>query len=359
MRKTCLTLTLALAGTLAAASADAQLQLQANQTLSQQISALRAQGWRETAPGLVQRSRAGFVTETLAYGSEGLAWAIRETDQRLRLALDRSTTKETPELLAEIEALSAALAALEAADPGPSANEMRNTTTNCTFSFGAAADAYATTWVQGVGGSSSSSYSTGCAEYPGSVWASNFGSTATGYASWGQGRYGTNVSIAGSVNAEGGPDCYSEAFASVNVQGINLFYSAYDNNFTCPTAPPTVSISGLSFVSIWGYDCAYLTWTANASGGTPGYTYSWTIDGAYVGGGSSYSQWYCGSDWTYNDVESVNVVVTDAANQPATAGFQTNIYYRQEIYDECGPYRRICYYEPINGPKPGPTSDGK
>lgn len=68
--------------------------------------------------------------------------------------------------------------------------------------------------------------------------------------------------------------------------------------------PPTVTITGPSSVR----PAATCLWTANVSGGLAPYYYSWTINGAPVGGNSPELIYQNGgTNFT------INVVVTDAA----------------------------------------------
>lgn len=87
--------------------------------------------------------------------------------------------------------------------------------------------------------------------------------------------------------------------------------------------PLTASISGQDYVEIFGTLCADLTWTANVSGGTPAYTYSWTIGTSttVLSTTSTLTKRVCNSQ-TLN----VKLAVRDSASQTANATFTTIVY---------------------------------
>jgi hypothetical protein len=68
--------------------------------------------------------------------------------------------------------------------------------------------------------------------------------------------------------------------------------------------------------------CPSATWTANVSGGTPPYSYSWTIDPSttVLSTTNSLSKTSC----TSQDV-TVRLTVRDSASQTATAIFYTSL----------------------------------
>jgi hypothetical protein len=103
-----------------------------------------------------------------------------------------------------------------------------------------------------------------------------------------------------------------------------------------PPPPLTASITGPSEVSILTMGaCKTITWTGSATGGTPGYTYSWYIGTSTTvqGTSSTLSKQFCGPQ-TIN----VKLVVRDAAAQSANATFTTQIVYDGEPM--CGKY--VC-----------------
>jgi hypothetical protein len=304
---------------LLAPPAWAQLHLAAGQTLSSQGIRLEAEGWRSVGEGVLQRALEGGSLETLAYGREGFGWVRMEMQERLDQGLDRISTAPSSALQGRIEGLRAALAQLEGATPRLSAKEAADRAFVCSSFFYAPADAHGTSPGRGAMGLATAYYFSLCPNQPARVWASAFASAADGYASWGRSGAGQTAMVFGSATAPGGPDCYSEAFASVTVEALSFFYSAYDANFRCPASAPAVRIAGPASLSLTGTACVTATWTAQASGGIGPYGYSWTIDGQPRGSSPTLSQSYCGASGPSMDIDTLRVVVTDAAGEETSA----------------------------------------
>jgi hypothetical protein len=93
-------------------------------------------------------------------------------------------------------------------------------------------------------------------------------------------------------------------------------------SYTAITAP-TVSISGPAYVS--GTSCTNVTWNLSYSGGSPAYSFAWTVDGVATGSSTSTSitKQYCSG--TDRDV-SVGLTVTDTAGHTGSATFTTTVY---------------------------------
>jgi hypothetical protein len=97
----------------------------------------------------------------------------------------------------------------------------------------------------------------------------------------------------------------------------------FTTNITYTSGPPTASISGPTSVQLLSSgECKNITWTASATGGTPGYTYSWYIGTSTTvqGTAATLTKSYCGPQ-TIN----VKVVVLDSATQTDDATFTTTI----------------------------------
>ena len=96
---------------------------------------------------------------------------------------------------------------------------------------------------------------------------------------------------------------------------IGVTYEQNATNYTCPTAPPTATITGVTGSFISGFTCKTITWSSTVTGGTPGYTYTWYRDGYQVGTSSSYSETFCGDNYTWTEYVNLSLTVSDAANQ--------------------------------------------
>jgi hypothetical protein len=99
------------------------------------------------------------------------------------------------------------------------------------------------------------------------------------------------------------------------------------------TAPLAASISGESEAYLLSAtDCHDLTWSANVSGGTPAYTYSWTIGTSttVLSTTSSLTKRVC-SPQTLN----VKLTVRDSASQTANATFTTTVYQESTCFAQC------------------------
>jgi hypothetical protein len=128
------------------------------------------------------------------------------------------------------------------------------------------------------------------------------------------------------------------------------YYTEAPANYSCPPpppSPPTVSISGPSNIYTDYYNsCATVTWTASASGGTPGYSYNWYIGSTFQGSGSQLSQTYC----SYTGYVTVTAVAYDSASQSGQASFST--YFSHDPYNGggggCDPYDCYCLQSETN-----------
>jgi hypothetical protein len=108
-----------------------------------------------------------------------------------------------------------------------------------------------------------------------------------------------------------------------------------DTHTTSITFPPptlTASISGESEAYVYGTTCYDLFWSANVSGGTPAYTYSWTI-------GTSTTVLSTTSTLTKRvcTAQTLNVKLTarDSAAHTANATFTTTVVKETACFAQC------------------------
>lgn len=320
------------------------------------LAKLEREGWKPLTEGVLQRQKGGNKVETFAYGPEGMKWVLQELEGRYIEMTDAYKAEPTRKLRQSIRKLRGTIEGiregLEAGEFSSPLDKASTTVNGCDISFGYHADAYPLNPGPGVGAAANSYFYNNC-NFQGEVYAE-----AKGYATNGSlvternefdgPKYGPNISAAASTSVSGRPSCYSSAYSYVYSSVIG-FYSASDSNSQCPDPPLTVTISGPSSVSISGYNCRTLTWTANASGGVPPYiSYNWVVDGWSAGSGSSYSDTFCGDNINWTQTVNLQVTVTDSVYNTASDSHSTTIYYSRS--STCDPYAAnpdiICPVEP-------------
>jgi len=306
------------------------------QTFNDPLSYLQAHGWKVVSDGVLQRERRAGEVETFVYGSSGFAWKLQDlqnqlatlralfqahpdADLRKAIVNHRQAIAKTQELLERAKA---------AEEKGVAPVVPKDT---CTITYTYNADAGYFTSAQGTWASANASFSNNCG-LSGDVYAyatataTVNGAPTTMTVSDGT-RSGANVSASAYAYVYGVPSCSSYAYASVSSNSLNpSSYSRSASNSSCPLPnPPTVSISGTSFVSLQGYTCKTYTFTATVSGGVPGYSYQWYIDGYPDGTGSTYSYTWCGDNFNSSYTDTVSVTVTDSASQTGSASHNVNV----------------------------------
>ncbi|HSG38128.1 MAG TPA: hypothetical protein VLE27_00700, partial [Thermoanaerobaculia bacterium] len=302
------------------------------------IERLTSEGWRPVVEGVFQRDRGGSVVESIAFGPEGFAWRIEELRGRLAKMEAEQKAYPSKKLARSIAAQKREIARLQQALENGEVSSAQSATTQdkviingCDVTYGAHADAYYQTSSQGVGASANAHFTNNCGHSGHTeayvyVRATLNGVTSTH--SVFDPKDGNGITSNASWSLQGGPDCYSQASASVNSVSLGVSYSVFDENYECPQAPaPTVTITGPTSSFILGYNCRTLIWYANVSGGVAPFTYTWWRDGYYVGSGSSYSEQFCGSNFTYTETVNLQVDVADALSRGAWDTHSTTINY--------------------------------
>jgi hypothetical protein len=300
------------------------------------VDKMLAEGWQPVAPGVLEWKTEGNRVETFAVGAEGFAWMAEQLKAQLGFLLDQYRVSPTPELLETIHSLEAEVAKLQSYAEGFKGNSSTQALEGCDFSFGAHADAYPTRPTQGVGADADAYWYNNCG-YVGDTYAYVLArATLNGVETTITRTHpnsGTNVSSNVSATVPGDTNCYSYALGRVNQFDLGISYQTADENFICPPNL-TATINGPTSVTIWDYACKTVTWTSSVSGGTPGYTYAWYIDGYFAGSGSSLSRTYCGNGTAYTNTENVSLTVTDSVGWTASDTHTTYIYFRVTI-DPC------------------------
>jgi hypothetical protein len=312
---------------------------------------LLSEGFSPVAQGVFQRDMGGNKVETAALGAEGAAWMRQEIEARLIFLSAEYVARPTPELLKVLTELQALQNSLDQDATGGSAGLFSEAApagdmidSGCSVSYNANADAYPLTSSQGVGATASAAYYhscyTGAQTYAYAYASATSGGTTT-TVTQSDPDSGWNISSSATASVNGSSNCYASAQAYVYQSGYLLNFS--DTHSGCPIPLPTVSVSvSPSSVYLVGYNCQLVTWTASASGGTPGYSYYWTTSGTT---GSSYSDFVCGyNSYNYYSITH-NVTVTDAASLTASAG--ATAYVSTEPESNPCPVRFCNEYEPI------------
>jgi len=330
-------------------------------TSKEPLAKFLEEGWKPVAEGVLQRQKGGNKVESLAYGVEGLQWALQDMETRQSALVERYQAHPSPELQKAVHKLKASIdriqASLDEGKVSSSASLEKVIVNGCDVSYGAHADAFPLSPGPGVGATADSYFYNNCG-YSGEVYAQVNGDATSGsihnYVSQTDGpKYGGNISASASVNVNGRPSCHSDAYSYTYSSGLGIWLSASDSNDTCPDPPLSVSISGPASTTVLGYACKTLTWTASASGGVPPYTsYQWYRDGYPAGTGSSYSETFCGDNVTYTESFGLSVTVTDSVGSQASSGnYGVSIFYRRSG-TTCDPYatgttgKIICPQQP-------------
>ncbi|HEY9420251.1 MAG TPA: hypothetical protein VIW92_02465 [Thermoanaerobaculia bacterium] len=308
------------------------------------------QGWQKVQEGVLQRSVGGSQVETFTYGEAGLRWTVESLKQQVNSLQQFYNQHPSTELAQAIDHLQnqigVANARLESGQvEEPSSEQMEN----CDISYGAHANA------DSLGGGSQ-----GVTASSNAYFHNNCGFLGNTYAlSQVQGAINTVFTIKTQEDPKSGgawldsatqlslgasSQCYSRAYARAWSDGLNISYETLDENYVCPPPPPlpSVWISGTANVyTDYYYPCADVTWTANVSGGTPGYSINWYIGGAYQGSGTQLTKQYCYTNATV----TATAQVTDAASQTAQASYTTNIHYTNN-YNPCADNPYSCECDP-------------
>ena len=325
------------------------------------------EGWTQVTDGVLQRTQEGGQTETFTYGEDGLRWTARRLEARLGFLQGEYDAHPSEKLARVIEDLKTQLIQLDQnLKNGTAQAEVASpdTLTDCIIQYGAHASTFPLTGSQapGVGASADANYSSNCGQL-GNTYAYAYARATAGTVTTTKiqedPKYnGTALSSAASVSVPGSTDCYSEAYARAWSPVLNINYEVSPApNYSCPPAPQPVSayIDGPTDVYFddYGAQCSYITWYAYPSGGTPGYSINWYINGTYYGSGSSLTEYYCQT----NGRLDVRADVYDSAGQSTSAYFTTWLYYTSSCTSNCGcpypytqstsdPQRIICYDQP-------------
>jgi hypothetical protein len=324
------------------------------QATSDPLEQLLNAGWVQVSSGVLSRDLGHGKVEVLGFGAEGLRHRLQELRKHLRHLKATYDEHPTPELRDSLRAYRTEVRRLmERLETAKSVDELDVATQaagiDCTINYGAHVNAFPLSGsAQGVGANADAYFNSNCGQ-KGEVWAHAYGEGRRADNSWwtvtktdplagGSAPYfGSNVRAAASISLNVVKECRSYAYASMTSYDIGVVYEQSATNILCP--PPvlnlTVSSSHGSAISIYGYNCVTVTWTANPTNGTSPYTYSWTANTSttVVGTAQTYSRQFCGSNTTTTGSWKANATVTDSSSptrltKSASHTLTINYYYQ-------------------------------
>jgi hypothetical protein len=314
----------------------------ASQAPADLLEQMKQEGWKQVAPGVMQRDLGNSKVETLGFGADGLRFKLDEMKAHLVYLREEYTRNPSPNLRRAIRAHRAEILRTEAAlttakpfEEMESVEEKVAAGIDCTIKYGAHVDAfYLTAGSTGVGATTDSYFNSNCGQ-TGEVYAHAYGKAtgadnvirtfsktdpATGI------RSGGNVTASAASTVNGVRDCYSYSYATLTSYDLSVTYSQSVENRACPN-PISVSVSSDSGseIHLYGYDCWTVTWTASVSGGAPPYSVAWYRNNSYVGSGTTRSETFCGSNTDSTSTVFLKAAATDSGAPGQTASAQSAV----------------------------------
>lgn len=279
---------------------------------------MESEGWQQVSPKVFERQIGATKKEHLGYGGEGLAWTINELNRQLDRLMAEFELFPTIELAETIEGLSGAISRSyqqlrsfsRAEAGGLTAAPMALDGASCDgVCYSATADAYHQTNQQGVGATALAKFNNPCG-YSGDTYAYAYArgtvGTTTTEVTQQDPKTGSNITssvVASVAGGSGSLPCFSTASSLVQSSLLGFSYSTTDtNDGYCPAIvlPITASIVGTSYEYFTNLTCRSRTWTATVTNGVAPVTYQWTVNGALVGTGSSYTRSVCPAAGSFN-----------------------------------------------------------
>lgn len=333
------------------------------------LEKMQQEGWKLVSPGVLQRGLGNNKVETIGFGAAGLRHKLEEMKTQyafLREEYARQPSRDLRRTIrahrAEILRTQVELEKTKETGEMESANEKVSAGLDCTIKYGAYVDAFHLTGGSpGVGANTNAYFNSNCGQI-GEVYAYAHGkatradntvdtSTKSDPAP-NTPRIGGNVTVSASVSVLGVRDCFSTSYATVTSYDMGVTYAQSVENRACPN-PLSVSATSNSggWVTLWGYACQWVTWTASATGGQAPYSYAWYRNNSYVGAGTSYSEQFCGPNNRSSYWVTMKATVADSSGQTASASETTTIDTysntstcdpRFQVCDTCDPRVEFC-----------------
>ena len=303
------------------------------------LQRMYAERWQKVQEGVLFRLTEAGKYETFSYGAEGLKWVVLGYKEQIASLEERYSAAPSEELAKAIEKLREHVDQLndELLTAGAAESVDGEALEACSFSYDAYADASPQTSQQGVTATAWATWTNDC-NYLGTTYAYAFANAINGasqttvtqidpviYAE------APTMSSSATAKANGSLDCRAEAQAEVRVPALGIIYqTSLDQQYGCPAAL-TASITGQTLVTTDYYTsaCADVTWSASATGGSPGYTYEWYLgtSTALQGTGATFTKNYCSTNGTV----TAKVVAKDTQNTTDDETFTTTLNYRAPI----------------------------
>lgn len=310
------------------------------------IAQLQSEGWTIFNDGVLRRERRPNEVETFVFGVKGFNWKLQDLRAqyvKLQAAYQATPTPELKQTIANHrKEMASTMRMIQRARQAEKLGLVDDLKVSCTINFAYNATAGPRTDLQGTWGDGSASFSATCPGFSGEVYAY---STATVWVSGGPynvavtdgPRSGANVSARAYAQAAGGSPCDSYSYGSMTSNNLNpSSYSMAASNSTCTGPPPNITInSGPYFIDLTSTFCRTVTWGSSVTGGTPGFTYSWTVNGYQMGTGSSLTMQVCQGDYTYNGGFTLEARVTDSIARSDTDSRWISVWEPEPCNDPC------------------------
>ncbi len=309
------------------------------------IAQLQNEGWTIFNDGVLRRERRPNEVETFVFGVKGFNWKLQDLRAqyvKLQAAYQATPTPELKQTIANHrKEMASTMRMIQRARQAEKLGLVDDLKVSCTINFAYNATAGPRTDVQGTWGDGSASFSATCPGFSGEVYAY---STATVWVSGGPynvavtdgPRSGANVSARAYAQAAGGSPCDSYSYGSMTSNNLNpSSYSMAASHSGC-NLPPIIAISsGPWTIDLRTYFCRTVSWGSTVTGGSPGFTYSWTADGYQIGTSSTQSMTVCQGDYAYSGGFTLEAGVTDSANRSDTDSRWISVLEPEPCRDPC------------------------
>lgn len=307
------------------------------------IAQLQSEGWTIVNDGVLRRERTPNEVETFMFGVKGFNWKLQDLRAQYVKLLAAYRATPTPELKQaianhkkEIASTQRMIQRAREAEKQGLAYDLEKI--SCSLNFNYNASAGSRTDVQGIWAEGTSGFSGNCG-FTGEVYAY---ATATATMNGGPvnqtftdgPRSGSNVSARAYAQVAGGPSCDSYGYGSMTSNNLNpSSYSMATTSTSCSLPPNVIISSGPYTIDLRVSFCRTLTWGSTVTGGVPGFTYIWTVDGYQVGTGSSLTMSVCQGD--YYGGFTLGVRATDSIGQWDTDARYVSVLEPEPCGDPC------------------------